>query len=344
MNGPKLRGVLCAVAGLVVLFVSSLAAQKQQPVRCPGSPPGPLSEQWLTKQLTDGSLTSARLAEYVRSCGLAFGVTEETAGRLRAAGGTKAFVALLLPPSAVRAGDPWTSPTDGQTMAWIPPGSFQMGSPLDETDRDPDEPPHAVSIARGFWMNQTETTNAAYRRFLRANPTWQKDRVSAGHADDNYLADWDGADYPEGFAAYPVLRVSWYAARAYCEWTGGRLPTEAEWEYGARAGTAKLFWWGDTPDPTKINIGGSLAAVGDARRANPWGLIDMLGNVWEWTASLERPYPYKADDGREDPRAEGLRIARGGGYSSAARFARAANRRAEPRELCSDLVGFRCVR
>ncbi len=343
MGGPKFSGLACATAGAVVLWVSSLAAQK--PVRCPGSPadPGPLTEQHLTTLLT-GGVGTARLQEWVRSCGLAFGVTEESVRRLRAAGAPGAFVAFLLPPGGGHVGDRWASPTDGQTMTWIPPGSFQMGSPPDEAGRDDDESAHTVSIVRGFWMNQTEVTNAAYRRFLRANAAWQKGQIPASHADGNYLVDWQGAEYPEGSASHPVVRVSWYAARAYCEWTGGRLPTEAEWEYGARAGTTAVFWWGDAFDPAKANIAGSLAAAGDARRRNPWGLVDVLGNVWEWTSSLEKPYPYKVEDGREDARAEGRRIARGGGYSSGPRFVRAANRMAEARERSSDLIGFRCVR
>jgi formylglycine-generating enzyme required for sulfatase activity len=289
-------------------------------------------------------VSTARLQEFVRTCGLAFGVTEKTAGRLRNAGATNAFVAFLLPPNGGRVGGQWESPTDRQAMTWIPSGSFLMGSPPDEAGRKADEPSHTVSIARGFWMNQTEVTNAAYRRFLRANLAWQKDQVPANYSDGHYLADWQGTAYPEGSANYPVVRVSWYAARAYCEWTGGRLPTEAEWEYGARAGTTTMFWWGDAFDPDRVNVSSSLAAVGDGRRKNPWGVVDILGNVWEWTSSRKADYPYNVEDGREDARADGPRIARGGGYSSGARFVRSAHRMAEARERCSDLIGFRCVR
>src|SRR6266849_1919164 len=122
--------------------------------------------------------------------------------------------ALEMPPAAAKP-KTWVNPMNGQTYVWIPPGEFTMGcSEADSECTDDEKPTHPVSIDKGFWLGQTEVTLAAYRKY----------------------ADRHGATVPEGAGDMPATEVSWAEAKTYCAAVGGRLPTEAEWEYAARAG------------------------------------------------------------------------------------------------------------
>jgi TonB family protein len=154
---------------------------------------------------------------------------------------------------------------DGQTYVWIPPGNFMMGCSQDDTEcNDSEKPAHAAGIAKGFWLGRTEVTQAAYQHVTGGNP-------SRNRGDQ-----------------LPVESVTWNDAVNYCTAAGGRLPTEAEWEYAARAGAAgarygeleAIAWYSG-------NSGGTTHPVA-LKQANAFGLYDMLGNVWEW---VEDAYP-----------------------------------------------------
>ena len=230
-------------------------------------------------------------------------------------------------------------------MVWIVEGAFQIGSLPDEPGRDRDEEAHAVQILRGFWLDTAEVTYDSYRRFLLANPQWQKSDVAGIYHDGSYLEDWKGTDFPQQKSNWPVVNVSWSAARAYATWAGKRLPTEAEWEYACRARSATSYWWGNSYDSSRVRPQIALATdVGGKNRRNLWGLADMSGSVWEWTSSLYQDYPYRADDGREDPNLRGRRVVRGGSSANAAQMLRSANRNPIAPERCDPLVGFRCAR
>lgn len=154
-----------------------------------------------------------------------------------------------------------TNPKDGLRYVWTPPGTFTMGcSPGDSERHDDEKPAHRVTITKGFWLGQTEVTQAAYQRVVGTDPS-----------------DFKGANLP-------VEQVSWDQAQAYCQAIGGRLPTEAEWEYAARAGSVQSRY-GDIDRIAWYygNSGGHTHEVAQ-KEANAWGLYDMLGNVWEWTA------------------------------------------------------------
>jgi formylglycine-generating enzyme required for sulfatase activity len=148
------------------------------------------------------------------------------------------------------------------------------------------------------------------------------------------------------------MYVSWREAVAFCNFCGGRLPTEAEWEYAARGGRADfVFPWGNVYSDKNANDV-NWAEKGDRDRAspvrsflpNPFGLYDMAGNVAEWTSTLYRPYPYRADDGRESPSSKESRVVRGGSYINEGRHLRPSSRRYIPAEAGDATIGFRCAR
>ena len=127
-------------------------------------------------------------------------------------------------------------------MVLIPAGEFEMGS---ETGQANERPVHTVYLD-AFYMDIHEVTNAQYKAFIDENPEWQKENIASAFHDGVYLRLWNGNTYPEGKADHPVVYVSWYAAMAYAQWAGKRLPTEAEWEKAARGGIAgKAYPWGD---------------------------------------------------------------------------------------------------
>ena len=250
-----------------------------------------------------------------------------------------------------------TTPPEG--MALIPAGTFQMGS------EDPEawEPVHTVHLD-AFFMDTHEVTNAQYKRFVDANPQWQKHNIDARFHKGDYLAHWTGTDYPAGKADHPVIWVSWYAAMAYAEWAGKRLPTEAEWEYAARGGLAgQKYPWGDTITPADANYGpnvGETTPVGQYP-PNGYGLYDMAGNVWEWCLDAEDADFYAASDNSRNPIAGGMTVQelrdhfttipthtsrrlRGGGWGYLARYLRVASRSRNTPAFTYGRNGFRCAR
>nr|VFK50433.1 MAG: Formylglycine-generating enzyme, required for sulfatase activity, contains SUMF1/FGE domain [Candidatus Kentron sp. TUN]VFK51651.1 MAG: Formylglycine-generating enzyme, required for sulfatase activity, contains SUMF1/FGE domain [Candidatus Kentron sp. TUN] len=221
----------------------------------------------------------------------------------------------------------------GPGMQWIPAGEFLMGSPKDEKGRFDDEDQHRVRIPRPFALGITAVTFEEYDRFARAT----------------------GRELPRdggwGRGHRPVIQVSWHDATAYCDWlskeTGKRyrLPTEAEWEYVARAGTMDARY-GD-PDSIawyRVNSQGKTHPVRE-KQPNAWGLYDMLGNIYEWTQDeWHEDYQGAPADGSPwEADSDAIRVIRGGSWGSSASYVRAAFRRGWPSICISDL-GFRCVR
>ena len=252
--------------------------------------------------------------------------------------------------------------TPPKGMVLIPAGTFQMGIE-DEDTRDDEQPVHTVHVD-AFYMDKYEVTNAQFKAFVDANPRWRKDNIDAKFHVGTYLYDWNGNDYPAGYANYPVVTVSWYAAMAYAEWAGTRLPTEAEWEYAARGGLAgKKYPWGNTISPADANYGQNVdetTAVGQYA-ANGYGLYDMAGNVFEWCLDEFDVDFYAVSDNSRNPTAGGKtiqwlrenfttipthlrRVLRGGCWASSALLLRVADR-----DYCTPTgthwnVGFRCAK
>ena len=220
-------------------------------------------------------------------------------------------------------------------------------------------PRHKVRLD-SFYLDKTEVTNAAFKRFLDKNPNWRKDKIPSEFHNGKYLQDWNDGNFPAGKANYPVVFVSWYAAVAYCQSLGKRLPSEAEWEFAARGALeGKQFPWGDEmPDKTCANFGASEsgAAVAVASYApNGYGLFDMAGNVWEFLADEWQKYPANAelainpvagDDfftGDSFRLVKTRRVLRGGSYGGGAVNLRVTYRDSHLPENAGDHVGFRCA-
>ncbi|MEN0065305.1 MAG: SUMF1/EgtB/PvdO family nonheme iron enzyme [Myxococcota bacterium] len=230
----------------------------------------------------------------------------------------------------------------------IPPGTFKMGSPPNERGRQVHELLHDVHILRGFEMLATPVTHAMYEAF-------DPEHVEARHA-------YTTAPPPVQ-DRHPAYRVSWFEAVAFADWLGARLPTEAEWEWACRAGTTTRYWSGPAADDVEPvawhapNSDGRTHVVGE-RRANPYGLHDTLGNVWEWCADLwdDDAYVTRAEVAQfpHDPAepldlsdlddGEAPRVLRGGSWINAPRDVRSASRKpADPGER-TRVVGFRLAR
>jgi len=226
------------------------------------------------------------------------------------------------------------NPHDALDYVWIPPGKFQMGpGPGDSKAGDAEKPRHSVEITKGFWMSCSPVTAAAYRRFA-------DDRERPMPEEPNFNEGWSKADHP-------IVNVSWADARDYCEWAGGRLPTEAEWEYAARGGSRdSIYPWGnEKPDDTRAKFGSSdgTAPVGSCR-PNEFGLYDMAGNVWEWTADWFGPYGQNEQVDPKGPAQGNSRILRGGSWYYNPEYLRCSFRLNLQPDSRFDYVGFRCVR
>ena len=253
-------------------------------------------------------------------------------------------------------------PPPPEGMVLIPAGEFEMGSEDAEAAAD-EQPIHTVHVD-AFYMDEYEVTNLDYKRFVLANPRWQKDRIPKALHNSAYLQHWDGNNYPAGKANHPVTWVSWYAAMAYAEWAGKRLPTEAEWEKAARGGkSGSKYPWGNTISRDRANYGGN---VGDTRKVgsyskNGYGLYDVCGNVWEWCLDAYDGNFYFSSP-RRNPLSDvntlsnanliindyanikSTRVIRGGSWSTNTKGARVANRNGRRPEEAYDFLGFRCVR
>ena len=245
------------------------------------------------------------------------------------------------------------------SMVLIPAGEFQMGS-NDRDAYDDEKPVHTVYVD-AFYMDQYEVTNAQYKKFVDANPQWQKDRIPEKYHDGNYLKDWNGNNYPIGKGNHPVVSVSWYGAMAYAKWAGKRLPTEAEWEKAARGGLAsQKYPWGNSIDFSNANHGrniGDTTPVG-SYTSNGYGLYDMTGNVWEWCLDEHDDNFYQTSP-RRNPIAgadniidivhnflnfDSWRVIRGGSWIRFARDVKVYDRDYTSPTFSHDDFGFRCVK
>lgn len=220
-----------------------------------------------------------------------------------------------------------------------------------------EEAPQHQFILPSYAIACTPVTNAQYATYVA-----ETSAIAPIH--------WHGCQPPESVLKHPVTNVSWQDANSFCAWltqrirgqelevgaqgadhqyqrfTEFRLPSEAEWELAARGTDGRSFPWGNEwlsgyANTREAGLAQTQAVGSCAAGASPYGCLDMAGNVWEWTASLDRLYPYDSADGREDLQASGRRILRGGCYANPHGYARCACRFRLNPGIMNDFLGFR---
>jgi len=273
-------------------------------------------------------------------------------------------------PAASAAPSNRTSDKDGMEMIYIPAGEFLMGwKGLDATvDVGPGPYPdfleHTVYLD-DYWIDKYAVTNGQYQLCVAegiCRPGMQNNIPPQG---TGYFTD-------TAFTDYPIVNVSWYMARDYCEWVGRRLPTEAEWEKAARGTDGRKYPWGNEKYSEEYanicDVNCPLAKKGDISNpsfddgfagpapvgsfpagVSPYGLMDMAGNVWEWTSTASELYPYDANDGREaqydiaDGEKWPERILRGGPWNDGLWYQRSSYRYRAVAIYSNFNMGLRCA-
>jgi formylglycine-generating enzyme required for sulfatase activity len=226
-----------------------------------------------------------------------------------------------------------TNPQDGLKYVWIEPGQFLMGcSPSDIDCADPEKPAHSVTLRRPYWIGQTEVTVDAYRHYAEAM------NAKMPPAAPKLYRGWNNR-------VLPMVNVVWDEANQYCTWAGGRLPTEAEWEYAARGGNPQARY-GNLSDIawTRENAQSQTHPVA-GKQANGYGLFDTLGNVWEWVNDWYSPDYYQGSPA-QNPKGPGTgqqRVLRGGSWIVDSKLLRVSDRYSIQPSARSDFFGFRCV-
>jgi formylglycine-generating enzyme required for sulfatase activity len=215
------------------------------------------------------------------------------------------------------------------TIVYVPGGTFMMGS--DDGQHD-EKPPHQVTLD-AFWLDQTEVTNAQYNRCVEAGD------CAASRVYDGFTGD-----------DYPVVGVTWDDANTYCQWAGGRLPTEAEWEYAARGPEGNKYPWGNDPPTCELaqfsGCQGDTIPAGSLSEGASWvGAQDMAGNVWEWVADSYDSgyYQHSPEMNPTGPENGSYKVVRGGAWYYNESYVRSAYRSRNLQDLRASVGGFRCV-
>ena len=250
--------------------------------------------------------------------------------------------------------------------ALIPSGSFTMGSPITEPQRRTDEVQHQVTLS-AYRMSKYETSNAQFAAFLNAKSIGSNGLYALGayptqaliYADANWGLTWTGSQWQPvtGKENFPVVRVTWYGATEFATYAGGRLPTEAEWEYACRGNTTTAFSTGACLNNTQANYRWDYPLTGctdtittypDQTQAinsyspNAFGLYNMHGNVWEWCADWYGTYSTTAQTNPTGASTGTYRVIRGGSGTDNAQYCRSAGRSYnDPIFNIIDFIGFR---
>ncbi|MFC2085073.1 SUMF1/EgtB/PvdO family nonheme iron enzyme [Bacteroidota bacterium] len=219
-------------------------------------------------------------------------------------------------------------------MIYVQGGTFEMGDTFGDGESD-EKPPHNITLD-DFYISKYEVTNSQYAEFLNSEGNQREGGVTwLDINDSDCRIEYTGGEYkPEsGYEDHPVVEVSWYGARAYCGWFGGRLPTEAEWEYAARGGIESNGYKYSGSDNIEDvawysgNSGGTAHAVG-TKNPNELGIYDMSGNVWEWCNDWYDAdyYDISPDNNPQGPVSGTYKVLRGGSWNNLSRNCRVSYR------------------
>ena len=304
--------IWCSAAFLTGVWLPAALAGQQAPAPCLERPAADRAYTRVRLLSLVADQGPNRAAYLIRTCGVRVPFTKELEADLREAGAEESVIAAVREVAtkpavpSPRIGDVKVNPKDGDRYVWIPPGSFSMGcSPGDSECYDDEKPAKQVTISRGFWMGETEVTQETYERVTGTNPSSFKG------------------------ARLPVETLSWDQANGYCAGVGMKLPSESDWEYAARGGSLgprygeldAIAWYSG-------NSGGRTRDV-RLKQANAYGLYDMLGNVWEWTASWY-------EEGK-------TKVLRGASWNGNPRYLRVSGRYRHGPAGRYVKIGFRCV-
>jgi serine/threonine-protein kinase len=250
---------------------------------------------------------------------------------------TKTSTPTITPTPTPGVGSTLIRESDDMTMVYVPAGKFEMGS---EDGYSNEKPVHTVELS-AYWIDKYEISNAQYARCVAAG-SCTAPRSSKSRQRKSYYGN------PE-YDNYPVIFVDWDQASTYCQWAGGRLPTEAEWEKAARGTDGRTWPWGNgNPNCDLANYSGCVedTSLVDAHQdgASPYGALNMAGNVWEWVRDLySNSYPSGQVKDPTGPTDGDPHVLRGGSWFNLNRYIRAASRYDNVPTNTSYAIGFRCV-
>lgn len=270
------------------------------------------------------------------------------------------------------------SPRDSMLLIYIPAGEFIMGSREGEGQSD-EHPQHTVYLD-AYWIDRSEVTNSMFSQFVNETG-YQTEAEKTGYSfvfQNGDLSQVSGANWKnpqgsgssiDGLENHPVVHVTWYDAKSYCNWAGRQLPIEAQWEKAARGTLPVMFPWGDSnPGGNQGGIFANYADVNlDANWSNKtindgyqftapvgsytsgassYGLLDMAGNVWEWTADYYDKTYYSSQSSWKNPTGPilgNIRVIRGGSWGSNDSNLRTADRSWPDPSNFNSGIGFRCA-
>lgn len=235
----------------------------------------------------------------------------------------------------------------------VPAGEFLMGAADTDAQATPDEKPQHKVTLDAFLISKYETTNAQYNAFVKATGY----RPPENCCDPKYNL-WDGAVMKAGVEELPVINVNWDDAVAFCKWSGGRLPTEAEWEKAARGLVGQLYPWGnEAPSGNRANYSFDPVSMWDGPASlakkdqyefgrSPFGLYEMAGNVWEWTQDWYEADYYKTSPpaNPQGPEKGEERVIRGASWRNTADMLRSSNRNKHAPTERRVYIGIRCAK
>ncbi len=256
------------------------------------------------------------------------------------------------PPRNPVLGDWWVRNTDEMYQFFVPADTFWMGSLLDTQNANKDEFPQHEVILSPFWLDKTEVTAAQFADFLNVAGNQREhgaEWISLDHSSRTVIEDDNTFFAVPGMDNKPVALVTWYGANAYCQWAGGQLPTEAQWEYAARGPQLRSYPWGNLPptcDQAQFRVcpDGAQGVGSKSPEGDSWlGAVDMGGNMWEWTADWYGKYETAVSTNPTGRQTGSSRVLRGGSWGGDSWMTRTAYRYYAIPTYHSVFHGFRCV-